>query len=289
MKEKEKSYKAARTRNNILIHILLAVLAFIWVFPVLWVIMTSFRAEKGSYVSTFFPKSYTFANYIKLFTDTSILNFPKMFGNTLIIAIFSCILSAFFVLSAAFCLSRMRFKMRKPYMNMAMILGLFPGFMSMVAVYFILKAVGLTEGSLIRLALILCYSGGSALGFQIAKGFFDTTPYAIDEAAMIDGCTRWQVFTKITLPLSKPIIIYTVLTSFISPWVDFIFAKVICRANADQYTVAIGLWKMLEKEYIDNWYTCFAAGAVLISIPIAALFLKMQKFYVNGMTGAVKG
>ena len=289
MKEKEKSYKAARTRNNILIHILLAVLAFIWVFPVLWVIMTSFRAEKGSYVSTFFPKSYTFANYIKLFTDTSILNFPKMFGNTLIIAIFSCILSAFFVLSAAFCLSRMRFKMRKPYMNMAMILGLFPGFMSMVAVYFILKAVGLTEGSLIRLALILCYSGGAGLGFQIAKGFFDTTPYAIDEAAMIDGCTRWQVFTKITLPLSKPIIIYTVLTSFISPWVDFIFAKVICRANADQYTVAIGLWKMLEKEYIDNWYTCFAAGAVLISIPIAALFLKMQKFYVNGMTGAVKG
>ena len=286
---KEKSYKAARTRNNILIHILLAVLAFIWVFPVLWVIMTSFRAEKGSYVSTFFPKSFTLDNYMKLFTDTSILNFPKMFGNTLIIAIFSCLLSTFFVLSAAFCLSRMRFKMRKPYMNMAMILGLFPGFMSMVAVYFILKAVGLTEGSLIRLALILCYSGGSALGFQIAKGFFDTTPYAIDEAAMIDGCTRWQVFTKITLPLSKPIIIYTVLTSFISPWVDFIFAKVICRANADQYTVAIGLWKMLEKEYIDNWYTCFAAGAVLISIPIAILFLKMQKFYVNGMTGAVKG
>ncbi len=288
-KETTKSAKAIRTRNNVLIHILLAVLAFIWVFPVLWVIMTSFRAEKGSYVSTFFPKAFTLDNYIKLFTDTTILNFPKMFMNTLVIAIFSCLLSTFFVLSAAYCLSRMRFKMRKPYMNMAMILGLFPGFMSMVAVYFILKAVGLTEGSLIRLALILCYSGGAALGFQIAKGFFDTTPYAIDEAAMIDGCTRWQVFTKITLPLSKPIIIYTILTSFISPWVDFIFAKVICRANADQYTVAIGLWKMLEKEYIDNWYTCFAAGAVLISIPIAILFLKLQKYYVNGMTGAVKG
>ena len=172
---------------------------------------------------------------------------------------------------------------------MAMILGLFPGFMSMVAVYFILKAVGLTEGSLIKLALILCYSGGAALSFQIAKGFFDTTPMALDEAAMIDGCTRWQIFTKITLPLSKPVIIYTILTSFIGPWVDFIFAKVICRANADQYTVAIGLWKMLEKEYIDNWYTCFAAGAVLISIPIAILFLKLQKYYVNGLRGAVKG
>lgn len=284
-----KSAKAIRRRNNVLVHTLLAVLAAIWVFPVLWVVMTSFRAEKGSYVSSFFPKSLTLDNYIRLFTDTTILNFPQMFMNTLIIAIFSCILSSFYVLSAAFCLSRMRFKMRKPYMNMAMILGLFPGFMSMIAVYFILKAVGLTEGSMIRFALILCYSGGAALGFQIAKGFFDTTPFAIDEAAMIDGCTRWQIFTKITLPLSKPLIVYTALTAFMGPWVDFIFAKVICRANADQYTVAIGLWKMLEKEYIDSWYTSFAAGAVLISIPIALLFLKLQKYYVDGMSGAVKG
>ena len=284
-----KSAKAIRRRNNILVHSLLAVLAAIWVFPVLWVIMTSFRAEKGSYVSTFFPKSLTLDNYIKLFTDTTILNFPQMFMNTLIIAICSCILSSFYVLSAAFCLSRMRFKMRKPYMNMAMILVLFPGFMSMIAVYFILKAIVLTEGSLIRLALILCYSGGAALSFQIAKGFFDTMPMSLDEAARIDGCTRWQIFTKITLPLSKPVIVYTVLTAFIGPWVDFIFAKVICRANSDQYTVAIGLWKMLEKEYIDSWYTSFAAGAVLISIPIAILFLKLQKYYVDGMSGAVKG
>lgn len=286
---KPKSAKRTRLVNNIIVHVVLAVLAAIWVFPVLWVVMTSFRAEKGSYVSTFFPKSYTLDNYIKLFTDTTLLNFPRMFMNTLIVAIFSCLLSTFLLLSVSYCLSRMRFKMRKPYMNMAMVLGLFPGFMSMIAVYFILKAVGLTEGNLIRVALVLCYSGGAAIGFQVAKGFFDTTPYAIDEAAMLDGCTRWQIFTKITLPLSKPIVIYTILTSFINPWVDFIFAKVICRANADQYTVAIGLWRMLEKEYIDNWYTCFAAGAVLISIPIALLFLKLQKYYVNGTGGAVKG
>ena len=289
MKNRHRSVRARRRRNNILVHIVLAVLAAVWVFPVLWVIMTSFRGEKGSYVSTFFPQSFTLDNYTRLFTDTSLLNFPQMFCNTLIIAICSCLLSTFFVLSAAYCLSRLRFRMRKPFMNMAMILGLFPGFMSMIAVYFILKAVGLTEGSMIRFALILCYSGGAALGFQIAKGFFDTTPFAIDEAAMIDGCTRWQVFTKITLPLSKPLIVYTVLTAVMAPWVDFIFAKVICRANADQYTVAIGLWKMLEKEYIDSWYTSFAAGAVLISIPIALLFLKLQKYYVDGMAGAVKG
>ena len=247
-------YKSAKTKrfvNNTIVHVRLAIPAFIWGFPIIWGVLTSFRAEKGSYVSTFLPRSYT--------------------------------------LAVSYCLSRLKFKLRKPYMNMAMILGLFPGFMSMVAVYFILKAAGLTEGNLIRVALILCYSGGAGLGFQIAKGFFDTIPYAVDEAAILDGCTKWQVFTKVTLPLSKPIIVYTVLTAFMAPWLDFIFAKVICRANSDQYTIAIGLWKMLEKEYIDSWYTSFAAGAVLISIPIAILFLCMQKYYVDGVSGAVKG
>ena len=283
------SPKKKRLINHTIVPVILALLAFIWVFPIIWVILTSFRAEKGSYVSTFLPQSYTLDNYAKLFTDTSILNFPRMFSNTLFIAVCSCILATFYVLAVSYCLSRLKFKLRRPYMNMAMILGLFPGFMSMIAVYFILKALGLTEGNLIRLALILVYSGGAGLSFQIAKGFFDTIPTAIDEAALLDGCTRWQIFSKITLPLSKPIIIYTVLTSFMAPWLDFIFAKVICRANSDQYTVAIGLWKMLEKEYIDNWYTSFAAGAVLISIPIAILFLSMQHYYVDGVSGAVKG
>ena len=287
--KKQRSAKSKRLVNNTIVHIVLAILAIVWVFPIVWVILTSFRAERGSYVSTFLPQGYTLANYTRLFTDTTLLNFPKMFGNTLLIAICSCVLSTFYVLSVSYCLSRLRFKMRKPYMNMAMILGLFPSFMSMVAVYFILKALGLSEGGLIRLALILCYSGGAGLGFQIAKGFFDTIPLAIDEAALIDGCTRWQIFTKMILPLSKPMIVYTVLTAFTGPWVDFIFAKVICRANADYYTVAIGLWKMLEKEYIDSCYTSFAAGAVLISIPIAALFLFLQRYYVDGMSGAVKG
>lgn len=288
-KGKMVSASKKRAANNVIVHTVLAVLAFIWVFPIAWVVLTSFRAEKGSYVSTFLPQSYTLTNYSRLFTDTSILNFPRMFGNTLFISICSCILATFYVLAVSYCLSRMKFKMRKPYMNIAMVLGLFPSFMSMVAVYFILKALGLTEGNLIRLALILVYSGGAGLTFQIAKGFFDTLPLAIDEAALIDGCTRWQIFTKITLPLSSPMIVYTVLTSFMAPWLDFIFAKVICRANADQYTMAIGLWKMLDKEYIDSWYTSFAAGAVLISIPIAILFLFMQRFYVDGVSGAVKG
>ena len=275
--------------NNLLVHLFLAVLAAIWILPILWIVLTSFRAEPGSYVSTFFPKGYTLANYVKLFTDRNVLDFPRMFGNTLIIAICTCIVSTFFVLSVSYCLSRMRFRFRKPYMNLAMILGLFPGFMAMIAEYYILKAMGLTDGSMIRLALIIVYSAGTGLGFQITKGYFDMIPRAVDEAAIVDGATQWQVFTRITIPLSKPIIIYTIMTSFIGPWVDFIFAKVIVRANSDQFTVAIGLWNMLQKEYINQWYTCFAAGAVVISVPIAILFVFMQKFYVEGMSGAVKG
>ena len=286
---KKNKQNPRKTAINVLIHVLLAVLAVIWLLPIAWIVLTSFRAEPGAYTTTVLPQEYTLNNYVKLLTDRNVLDFPKMFGNTLIISIISCIISTFLVLSVAFSLSRLRFRFRKPYMNMAMILGLFPGFMTMVAQYFILKSMGLTEGQSIRIGLIVVYSACAGLGFQISKGFFDTIPRSIDEAAIIDGATEWQVFTRITLPLSKPIVIYTVMTSFMAPWVDFIFAKVLCRANADQFTVAIGLWNMLQKEYIYQWYTCFAAGAVLISIPIAALFLYMQKFYVEGMSGAVKG
>ena len=281
--------KRKKKVRNIFAHLFLTVLAIVWVSPLFWIVITSFRAQKGAYTSSFFPEKYTFDNYIKLFTDTNILNFPKMFTNTLIIAIFSCIISTFFVLSVAYCMSRLKFKLRKPMMNIAMILGLFHACMAMMAVYYILKAIGLSEGAMIRVALVLVYSGSAGIQFYIAKGFFDTIPKSIDEAARIDGASRWQVFTKITIPLSKPIIVYTVLTSFIAPWVDFIFARVICRANADYYTVAIGLWQMLEKEYVDNWYTCFAAGAVCISLPIAILFIVMQKCYNESMSGAVKG
>lgn len=289
---KKKENMLAKTRKNItnvIVHVGLAALSIIWLFPIFWVVLTSFRGEKGSYMSTFFPKTYTINNYIKLFTETNVLNFPKMFMNTLIIAVFSCLISTFFVLAVSYSMSRLRFKVRKPFMNVALVLKLFPAFMSMVAVYYILKAMGLSEGAMIRVALILVYSGGAGIEFYIAKGFFDTIPKSLDEAAYLDGATKFQVFTKITVPLSKPIIVYTVITTFIAPWVDFIFARVICRANADYYTVALGLWKMLEKEYIDNWYTAFAAGSVCISIPIALLFVVTQRFYSSGMSGAVKG
>ena len=284
--------KTIKTVKNSLVHVGLAIMTVIWLFPIFWVVMTSLRVENGgvgSYTNYFFPKELGFDNYVKLFTQKGLLDFPKMFMNTLIVAIFSCIISTFFVISVAYCMSRLRYKLRKPFMNIAMIMGLFPGFMSMIAIYYILKSVGLTEGANIRIAMILVYSGGSGLGFLIAKGFFDTIPKTLDEAALIDGATKWQVFTKIIMPLSKPIIVYTVLSSFMGPWVDFIFAKVICRTQKQYYTVSIGLWNMLEKEYVDAFFTRFAAGAVCISIPIAILFLLMQRCYREGMSGAVKG
>lgn len=173
-------------------------------------------------------------------------------------------------------------------MNVALILGMFPGFMSMVAIYYILKGLGLTENPLVCLTLV--YISGSGLTYYIAKGFFDTIPKSLDESAYLDGATRSQVFFKITIPLSKPIIVYTVLTTFMAPWVDYIFPSMICGANYDSYTVALGMFKMLEREFIGAYYTQFAAGAVLVSIPIGALFIVMQKYYVGGVTGgAVKG
>ena len=289
MKKVSSGAKVRKIIGNIFVYIILTVLSIIWLFPIVWIVLISFKKDKGMYMSTLFPKEYWFGNYKKLFTDTNIINFPQMFLNTLIIAVFCCIISTFFVLCVSYVMSRMRFRMRKPFMNVALILGMFPGFMSMIATYYILKSIGLTQGSMIRIALIMVYSGGSGLGFYIAKGFFDTIPKSVDEAAYIDGATRWQVFTRITIPLSKPIIVYTVLNSFMGPWLDFIFCKVICGTDQRFYTVSVGLWNMLEKEYVYNWFNCFAAGAVVGSVPIAILFLVMQKFYQEGVSGAVKG
>lgn len=284
---KQKSMSRSKSLGNIGAYITLTILSIIWILPIAWVVLTSFRAEDGSYTPYFWPKGFTINNYVRLLTDTDQFYFMKWFGNTLFVAVCTCIIATFFVLSVSYVMSRLRFKMRKPMMNIAMILGMFPGFMSMIAVYYILKGIGISQS---LVALILVYSGGTGLGFFVAKGFFDTLPKALDEAAYLDGATKFQVFAKITLPLSKPIIVYTVLTSFLAPWMDFIFASVIMGDNYDNYTVAVGLFKMLEREFINTYYTQFAAGCVLISIPIALLFVSMQKYYVEGVAGgAVKG
>ena len=288
-KKIEGGMKAKRITGDIITYVFLTVMCIIWLIPFFWVIMQSFRDGIGQYISTFLPEKYTLNNYIALFKDYSVINFPRMFLNTFCIACCSCVISTFFVLAVSYSLSRVKWKMRKTYMNMSMVITLFPGFMSMIAVYFILKALGMTEGNNIYLALIICYCSGAGLNFHVMKGYMDTIPKSLDEAAMIDGCTRWQIFTKITLPLCKPMIVYQVITSFMGPWMDFIFAKVIAGAKSQYWTVSVGLFNMLEKEYVEVWFVRFCAGAVLISIPISILYLMTQKMYQEAMSGAVKG
>lgn len=282
-----KSYKLRRGLANTLIYILLAVLGFIWICPFIYLLMHSFRAEGVTVVNYLIPREWTFQNYIDLFTGTGTLNFTKWFLNTFVVACFSCVISTISVLMVSYAFSRLRFKARKKFINVGMILGMFPGFMTMIAIYYLLKAMGLTQT---LVALVICYSAGAGLGYQISKGFFDTIPRALDEAATIDGATKNQIFWKIILPMSKPIVVYTVLTSFIGPWTDFILAKIIMGDNRDNYTVAIGLQLMISIDFKTQYYKQFLAGSVVVAVPITLLFLKMQKYYVEGVTaGGVKG
>lgn len=282
-----KSNKMRTRVTNTVVYVLLSVLALLWLLPIAYLIILSLREEPGAYTTYLLPKSYTLNNYVALFRDTGLFNYPRWFANTLFVAVSSCVISTVMILMISYCFSRLRFPSRRRFMNFGLIMGMFPGFMSMIAVYHLLKLVGLDQS---LAALILVYSAASCLGYFIAKGFFDTIPKALDEAATIDGATRNQIFWKITLPLSKPIVVYTALTSFIAPWADFIFVSVIMKDNYENYTIALGLYQMLSRENLYQYFTRFCAGAVLVAIPITILFLFMQKYYVEGVTGgSVKG
>ncbi len=273
--------------TNTIIYVILTVMAAIWIIPIIWLVMISFREEPGAYTPYLMPKSYTLNNYKLLFTETGLFNFPRWFRNTTIVAVFTCILSTMSVFMVSYSFSRLRFKGRQRMMDIGLVMTMFPGFMSMIAIYHILKAIGLDQK---LISLVLVYSAGATLGYFIAKGFLDTIPISLDEAATIDGANRNQIFWRIILPMSRPILIYTALTSFIAPWVDFIFVSVIMKDNYDQYTVALGLFQMITRENIYKYFTQFCAGAVLVAIPITILFIIMQQFYVEGVTGgSVKG
>jgi len=273
------------TKTNIG-YIALTILGIIWLFPVLWIVLTALRAEQGYYVGYFFPKKLTLDNFISLFRNDSVIPFAKWWLNTFIVAMCGCVINTLIVLSVSFVLSRTRFAGRKVFMNVLMIIGMFPGFMSLIAVYNILKGIGLNQS---LLALIVVGAAGAAMGYHVSKGFFDTIPKAIDEAAIIDGASRLQIFTRITLPLSKSIIVYTVLGSFLGAWSDYIFPSMLFGDKQSSYTVAVGLFWLTDFRRIDRYYTQFAAGAVIVAIPIVILFIWLQRFYVEGLSGSVKG
>ena len=277
--------RAVNRISNTFIYILLILMSIIWLIPFVCIVLQSFRVESTWQVGYVIPKQWGFDNYTNLFNT----DFPKWYLNTFIAALFTAVLQTIIVLCMSYTLSRFRFKMRAPLMRFMLILGMFPGMLTMIILYRVLKDLGMTQANALP-GLILVYVASSGMGYYVSKGFFDTIPKSLDEAARVDGATRFQVLYKIILPLSKPIVIYTVLTAFMGPWGDFVFARYISFGTSSGMNVAVGLYNWLNKDQIAKNYTMFCAGGVLVAIPVTLLFLFLQKYYVEGVTGgAVKG
>ena len=274
-----------RNLSNFFVYIILIIMSVIWLIPFVCIVCQSFRTESTHQVGYVLPKVWGLKNYVDLFHS----NFTKWYANTFFIALVVCVLQTVIVLCMSYTLSRFRFKLRKFLMQFMLVLGLFPGILGMIILYRVLKDLGLTEAHAVP-GLILVYCASSGMGYYISKGFFDTIPMSLDEAARIDGANRLQVFVQMILPLSKPIVIYTILTAFLGPWGDYVFAKFISFGNQAGMNTAVGLYSWLTADAIGSRYTMFCAGGVVVAVPVTILFLFLQKYYVEGVTGgAVKG
>ena len=271
-----------KTWNIIIRHVVLALLAFIWLIPIVWLVVTSLSATKGVSYQHFFPTNWTLANFHQLFfeTDTA-ANFPAWFKNTFIVALFTCIISSCFVLMVSYAFSCMRFKARKPLMSFSIILGMFPGVLSMIAVYFVLKMIGLTDS---LAGLVIVYSAGSGLGFLVLKGFFDTIPYSLDESAMIDGASRWQNFRYITLPFLVPTMTVNMVLNLKAGITTFDYAFALTGGGPNRATEFIGLM-IYNDGFKDSNFAVANAKAVVLALIIAILsFIQIrqsQKHEIN--------
>ncbi len=289
---KQKSYKRKQKISNGITYAVLILISIIWLFPFVGLVLQSFRSydpkvEYGGMVNYLIPKHFSLDNYRFLFSGQT--NFLKWYGNTLIIAFFVAIFQTIIVLCVSYALSRMRFKGRTFLMRFWLILGMFPGFLTMICLYFLLKQFGLTQAGAVP-GLILVSVASSGMGYYVCKGYFDTIPKALDEAARIDGATRARIFFTITLPMSKPIIIYTALVAFMAPWCDYIFASYVAFGHDSSYNVAVAMTRWVWTNDYQGYFTRFCAGGVLVAVPVTILFMALQKYYVEGVTGgAVKG
>ena len=278
--------RASRRISNTIIYIVLIVITIVWLFPFVGILLESFKTETNMQTPYLFPKEFGFDHYIKLFKET---DFFRWFINTGIMGVATALLQTVFILSMSYVLSRLRFKGRKGLMNMMLILGMFPGFLTMILIYKVFADAGLTA-KMAPLGLIIVYCASSGMGYYVSKGFFDTIPKSLDEAARVDGATRFQVFYKVIMPLSKPIVIYTILMGFMAPWGDFVLASYLIHENSQGMNVAVGMYEWLSRTNMNTHYTMFCAAGVIVAIPVVAVFLALQKYYVEGVTGgAVKG
>ena len=278
--------RASRRISNTIVYIVLIAITLIWLFPFAGIVLESFKVNTKAMDGELWPKVFGFDNYIRLFTET---DFLKWFKNTAIMGVATAIFQTFFVLSMSYTLSRLRFKGRKTLMNLMLILGMFPGFLTMILIYKVFSDLGLTM-EMAPVGLIIVYCASSGMGYYISKGFFDTIPKTLDEAARVDGANRLQVFYKVIMPLSGSIIIYTILMGFMAPWGDFMLASYIIHENSQGMSVAVGMYEWLSKTMLNDNYTMFCAAGVVVAIPVTTVFLCLQKYYVEGVTGgAVKG
>ena len=274
----------SRAFDDVHTYLVLIAVSAIFVFPCLWLILASLSKSGSLYdFKGFFPKEYSLDTFKALFTDdvNGLYPYKTWFLNTLYVATFSCILGTVLVILTGYVMSRFRFKGRNAVKQTTLVLGMFPGFMGMTAIYIIMNQLGLVN----RLeALIFLYAGTAPMGYLVQKGYFDTIPFAMHEAARIDGASNLKIFTKITLPLSKPMIVYTALMQFAWPWSDVLLPKLLLK-NRTNWTVAVGLFSMGE-----DYFARFAAGSVFIAVPIVILYFCLVKYIVGGLTaGAVKG
>ena len=278
--------KASRRLANTVIYIVLILITVIWLFPFFGIVMESFKVNTQMMDGELFPEVFGFDNYIRLFKET---DFLKWFGNTALMGVATALFQTLFVLMMSYTLSRLRFKGRKGLMNLMLILGMFPGFLTMILIYKVFYDLGLTM-EMAPVGLIIVYCASSGMGYYISKGFFDTIPKTLDEAARVDGATRFQVFYKVIMPLSGSIIIYTILMGFMAPWGDFMMASYIIHENSQGMSVAVGMYEWLSKTNLNTHYTMFCAAGVIVAIPVTIVFLALQRYYVEGVTGgAVKG
>ena len=278
--------KTSRRISNTIVYIVLILITIVWLFPFFGLVMESFKVNTTAMDGELFPEKFGFDNYIRLFNET---DFLLWFKNTAIMGLATAFFQTFFVLSMAYTLSRLRFKMRKPLMNFMLILGMFPGFLTMILIYKVFSDLGLTM-EMAPVGLIIVYCASSGMSYYISKGFFDTIPKTLDEAARVDGATRMQVFYKVIMPLSGSIVIYTILMGFMAPWGDFMLASYIIHENSAGMNVAVGMFEWLNKTILNTNYTMFCAAGVVVAIPVTVVFLALQKYYVEGVTGgAVKG
>ena len=284
--------KTKRAIGNAISYVVLILISIIWLFPFFGLIMQSFRSydpavEYGGMVDYLIPKTFSLDNYKFLFSGET--NFLLWYKNTIIIAVCVAILQTIIILCVSYALSRMRFTGRTFLMRFWLILGMFPGFLTMICLYFLLKQFGLTQAGAVP-GLILVSVASSGMGYYVCKGYFDTIPKALDEAAMIDGASRARVFFTMIIPMSKPIIIYTALVAFMAPWCDYVFASYVAFGHDSSFNVAVAMTRWVWTNDYQGYFTRFCAGGILVAIPVTILFMCLQKYYVEGVTGgAVKG